>query len=104
MELRDFETEVRFSEREKMMDPRFADDKSGPEEHGLYRAGDKPLERAKDKGNERYERDHRERMDRLDKSRGDDFVAEKPRDRSIERYGRERSVENDSPQRIKFFD
>ncbi|KAL5174674.1 THO complex subunit 2 [Glycine soja] len=93
VELRDFETEVRFSEREKMMDPRFADDKSGPEEHGLYRAGDKPLERAKDKGNERYERDHRERMDRLDKSRGDDFVAEKPRDRSIERYGRERSVE-----------
>ncbi|KAG4391721.1 hypothetical protein GLYMA_05G241400v4 [Glycine max] len=93
VELRDFETELRFSEREKMMDPRFADDKLGPEEHGLYRASDKPLERTKDKGNERYERDHRERMDRLDKSRGDDFVAEKPRDRSIERYGRERSVE-----------
>nr|KYP61495.1 THO complex subunit 2 [Cajanus cajan] len=54
---------------------------------------DKPLERPKDKGNERYEREHRERLDRLDKSRGDDFVAEKPRDRSIERYGRERSVE-----------
>ncbi|KAK7320119.1 hypothetical protein RJT34_04853 [Clitoria ternatea] len=93
VELRDLESEVRFSEREKLMDPRFTDDKSGPDEHGLYRTGDKPLERSKDKGNERYEREHRERLDRMDKSRGDDFVAEKPRDRSIERYGRERSVE-----------
>lgn len=93
VELRDFESEVRFSERDKLMDPRFADDKLGPEEHGLYRAGDKSLERPKDKGGERYERDHRERLDRVEKSRGDDSVAEKPRDRSIERYGRERSVE-----------
>lgn len=93
VELRDFENEVRFSERDKLMDPRFADDKSGPEDHGQYRAGDKTLERPKDKSNERYEREHRERLDRLDKSRGDDLVAEKPRDRSIERYGRERSVE-----------
>ncbi|KAK7370058.1 hypothetical protein VNO80_12112 [Phaseolus coccineus] len=93
VELRDFESEVRFSDRDKLMDPRFADDKLGPEEHGLYRAGDKSLERPKDKGNERYERDHRERLDRVEKSRGDDSVAEKPRDRSIERYGRERSVE-----------
>ncbi|KAL2342397.1 hypothetical protein Fmac_003682 [Flemingia macrophylla] len=93
VELRDFESEVRFSERDKLMDPRFADDKSGSDEHGLHRAGDKPLERPKDKGNERYEREHRERLDRLDKPRGDDFIAEKPRDRSIERYGRERSVE-----------
>ncbi|XP_061374596.1 THO complex subunit 2 isoform X1 [Gastrolobium bilobum] len=93
IELRDLEGDVRFSEREKLVDPRLADDKSGPDEFGLYRAGDKPLERPKDKGNERYEREHRERLDRLDKSRGDDFVAEKPRARSIERYGRERSVE-----------
>ncbi|XP_057417817.1 THO complex subunit 2 isoform X2 [Lotus japonicus] len=93
VELRDLEGEARFSEREKLIDPRLADDKLGLDEIGLYRAGDKPLERPKDKGNERYEREHRERLDRLDKSRGDDFVAEKPRDRSIERYGRERSVE-----------
>lgn len=93
VELRDLEGEVRFSEREKLIDPRLADDKLGPDELGLYRAGDKTLERPKDKGNERYEREHRERLDRLDKSRGDDFVADKPRDRSIERYGRERSVE-----------
>ncbi|KAK7398843.1 hypothetical protein VNO78_10016 [Psophocarpus tetragonolobus] len=91
VEQRDFESEVRFSERDKLMDPRFDNDKLGPEEHGLYRVGDnKPLERPKDKGNERYDR---ERTDRLDKSRGDDIVPEKPRDRSIERYGRERSVE-----------
>lgn len=93
IDLRDLEGEVRFSEREKLMDPRFADDKVGPDELGLYRASDKTLERPKEKGNERYEREHRERLDRLDKSRGDDFVVEKPRDRSIERYGRERSVE-----------
>lgn len=93
VELRDLDGEVRFSEREKLVDPRLADEKSGPDELGLYRAGDKPLERPKDKGNERYEREHRDRMDRLDKSYGDDFIAEKPRDRSIERYGRERSVE-----------
>ncbi|CAJ1936729.1 unnamed protein product [Sphenostylis stenocarpa] len=92
VELRDFESEVRFTERDKLMDPRFADDKLGPEEHGLSRAGDKPLERPKEKGSERYEREHRERLDRMDKSR-DDSGAEKPRDRSIERYGRERSVE-----------
>ncbi|XLS53180.1 hypothetical protein HN51_013857 [Arachis hypogaea] len=92
-EQRDVENEIRLSEREKLVDPRLSDEKLGPEELGLYRAGDKPLERAKDKGNERYEREHRERLDRVDKSRGDDFIVEKPRDRSIERYGRERSVE-----------
>ncbi|GAU12866.1 hypothetical protein TSUD_73530 [Trifolium subterraneum] len=93
VDLRDLEGEVRFSEREKLMDPRLGDDKVGPDELGQFRAGDKTLERPKEKGNERYEREHRERLDRLDKSRGDDFVVEKPRDRSIERYGRERSVE-----------
>ncbi|WJX54413.1 THO complex subunit 2 [Trifolium repens] len=93
VDLRDLEGEVRFSERDKLMDLRLADDKVGPDELGLYRAGDKTLERPKEKGNDRYEREHRERLDRLDKSRGDDFVVEKPRDRSIERYGRERSVE-----------
>ncbi|KAI5382683.1 THO complex subunit 2, variant 5, partial [Lathyrus oleraceus] len=93
VDLRDLESEVRFSEREKLMDPRLVDDKVGPDELGIYRAGDKTLERPKEKGNERYEREHRERLDRLDKSRSDDFVVEKPRDRSIERYGRERSVE-----------
>ncbi|KAK2439583.1 THO2 [Trifolium repens] len=93
VDLRDLEGEIRFSERDKLMDPRLADDKVGPDELGLYRAGDKTLERPKEKGNDRYEREHRERLDRLDKSRGDDFVVEKPRDRSIERYGRERSVE-----------
>ncbi|KEH24624.1 THO complex subunit 2 [Medicago truncatula] len=90
---RDLEGEVRFSERGKLLDPRLADDKAAPDELGLYRAGNKSLERPKEKGNERYEREYRERLDRLDKSHGDDFIIEKPRDRSIERYGRERSIE-----------
>ncbi|WJX80372.1 hypothetical protein P8452_63383 [Trifolium repens] len=91
--LRNLEGEVRFSEREKLMDPRFPDDKVGPDELGLYRACDNSFERPKEKGNERYEREHRERLDHLDNSLGDDFIVEKPRDRSIERYERERSVE-----------
>ncbi|MCH85157.1 THO complex subunit 2-like, partial [Trifolium medium] len=35
VDLRDLEGEVRFSEREKLMDPRLADDKVGPDELGL---------------------------------------------------------------------
>ncbi|KAJ6757744.1 THO2 PROTEIN [Salix koriyanagi] len=64
-ELRDLEGEVKFSERE----------------------------RSKDKGNDRYDRDHRERSERPDKSRGDDSLADRSRDKSMERYGRELSVE-----------
>jgi THO complex subunit 2 len=93
LDLRNLGGEVRFSEREKLMDPRFSDDKVGSDELGLYRACDNKFERPKEKGNERYEREHRERLDHLDKSLGDDFIVEKPRDRSIERYERERSVE-----------
>lgn len=99
-EVRDFEGEVRFSERERSMDPRLVDknhppdlDKSGVDEQGIIRATDKPSDRLKDKGIERYDRDHRERLERPDKSRGDEMIAEKSRDRSMERHGRERSVE-----------
>ncbi|KDO60822.1 hypothetical protein CISIN_1g000195mg [Citrus sinensis] len=89
-ELRDSDGEVRVPDRERSVDPRFADlDKIGTDEQSMYRTTD----RSKDKGNERYERDHRERLDRLDKSRVDDIIPEKQRDRSMERYGRERSVE-----------
>ncbi|KAI4357472.1 hypothetical protein L6164_001420 [Bauhinia variegata] len=90
---RDLEGEIRFSYRERLVDPRYADEKTGSDEESLYQAGDKLVDRTKDKGNERYDREHRERLDRLDKSHGDDFVAEKPRDRSIERHGRELSIE-----------
>lgn len=93
LEGRDLEGEARFSERERLVDPRLADDKSGPDELSVYRTGDKQLDRPKDKGNERYEREHRERLDRMDKSRGDEFIADKSKDRSMERYGRERSIE-----------
>lgn len=98
-EVRDFEGEVRFSDKERSMDPRLDKshavdlDKSGTDEQGISRATDKPSDRLKDKGSERYERDHRERLERPDKSRGDEMIAEKSRDRSMERHGRERSVE-----------
>ncbi|XP_038684183.1 THO complex subunit 2 isoform X4 [Tripterygium wilfordii] len=88
------EGEVRFSDRERSTDARSVDlNKSGAEEPIIHRTTDKPLDRSKDKGNERYDRDYRERSERPEKSRADDLLAEKPRDRSMERYGRERSVE-----------
>ncbi|KAI5567276.1 hypothetical protein BDE02_13G079300 [Populus trichocarpa] len=94
VELRDLEGEVKFSERERSTDTRSADlDKVGNDEHNLYRSVDKPLDRSKDKGNDRYDRDHRERSERPDKSRGDDSLADRSRDKSMERYGRELSVE-----------
>lgn len=90
--------DVRFSDRERVVDPRIADkshpsdlDRSGGDDHNLNRPADKLVDRSKDKGNERYDRDHKDRVDRLDKSR-EEMLAYK-RDRSIERYGRERSVE-----------
>ncbi|PON53679.1 THO complex [Trema orientale] len=92
-EVRDFEGEVRLSDRERSVDARFGDlDKSGTDEQSVYRATDKLSDRSKDKASERHEKDYKERSERLDKSRGDDLI-EKPRDRSMERYGRERSVE-----------
>ncbi|EEF34845.1 tho2 protein, putative [Ricinus communis] len=92
-ELRDLDGDIRFSDRERPMDSRLVDlDKIGSDER-VHRSMDKPLDRSKDKGMERYDRDHRERSERPDKSRGDDILVERPRDRSMERYGRERSVE-----------
>ena len=94
VELRDLEGEVKFSERERSTDTRSAElDKVGNDEQNLYRSVDKPLDRSKDKGNDRYDRDHRERSERPDKSRGDDSLADRSRDKSMERYGRELSVE-----------
>lgn len=92
-EMRDFEGDVRFSDRERSVDARFGDlEKPGTDEQGTYRANDKSLDRSKDKGTDRHDKDYRDRLERPDKSRGDD-LAEKTRDRSMERYGRERSVE-----------
>lgn len=92
-EVRDFDGEARLSDRERSVDARFGDvDKSGTDEPSVYRATDKLMDRSKDKASERHEKDYKERSERPDKSRGDDLV-EKPRDRSMERYGRERSVE-----------
>ncbi|KAM6546773.1 hypothetical protein CsatB_027509 [Cannabis sativa] len=92
-EVRDFEGDVRHPDRERSVDARFGDpDKFGADEQSVHRATDKLLDRSKDKASERHDKDYKERSERSDKSRGDDLV-EKPRDRSMERYSRERSVE-----------
>ncbi|KAL8520815.1 hypothetical protein ACS0TY_011389 [Phlomoides rotata] len=93
-------SEVRLSERERSSDVRVLDklhvaasEKLGSDEQINSRGTDKPVDRLKEKSSERFDRDYRERLERPDKSRGDDFLSEKLRDRSIERHGRERSVE-----------
>lgn len=95
-DVRDLEGDGRFSDRERSVDARFGDlDKSGTDEQSVYRATDKLSDRSKEKPSERHEKDYRERPERPDKSRGDE-LSEKTRDRSMERYGRERSVERGS--------
>lgn len=92
---RDLEADVRFSDRERSIDPRGAD-KLHPadlEKTGSDDQINRTMDRSKDKANERYDRDYRERLERPEKSRGDDNLSEKSRDRSMERYGRERSVD-----------
>ncbi|KAJ6743936.1 THO COMPLEX SUBUNIT 2 [Salix purpurea] len=90
-ELRNLEGEVKFSERERSMDTRSVDlDKVGNDEQNKHRSMDKPLDRSKDKGNDR---DYRERSECPDKSHGDDSLIDRLRDKSMERYGRERSAE-----------
>ncbi|CAA0814725.1 THO complex subunit 2 [Striga hermonthica] len=81
--------DIRLSEKERSTDMR-AHDKTASDEQ---RPVDKPLDRAKEKTGERYDRDHRERLERPEKSRGDDVLSEKTRDRSLERHGQERSVD-----------
>nr|GMD23387.1 THO complex subunit 2 [Ipomoea batatas] len=83
--------------RERTIDSRAVDklhppdyDKTGSEDQNTNRQTEKPIDRSKEKGAERHEREHRERPD---KSRGDDVLSEKQRDRSTERHIRERSVE-----------
>lgn len=94
VEVKDLDGEVRVSDRERSTDLRSADfDKPGTDEVTSYRTGDKPLDRSKDKGSERHDRDYRDRLERSEKSRADDILTEKSRDRSIERHGRECSVE-----------
>lgn len=92
--------EVRLSEKERSSDVRALDklhvaasEKLGSDEQVNSRGTDKPADRSKEKSSERYDRDYRERLERPDKSRGDEFLSEKLRDRSLERHGRERSVE-----------
>ncbi|KAL8105802.1 THO complex subunit 2 isoform X3 [Apium graveolens] len=96
IDLRELEADIRFPDRERSVDQRLADkpnpadiDRPGSDEQLSIRA----VDRSKEKVGERYDRDHRDRVERPEKSRGDDNISEKSRDRSIERYGRERSVD-----------
>lgn len=91
--------EVRSSDKDRIFDPRSVDkslfsDHERPiiEEPSLNKPVDKVSDKSKEKTIERYDKDHREKSDRSDKIRGED-ILEKSRDRSIERHGRERSVE-----------
>nr|XP_027098247.1 THO complex subunit 2-like isoform X1 [Coffea arabica] len=91
--------DVRVSEKERSIDARAGDrphpvdvEKPGTDEQMTNRSIDKSVDRSKDKISERHDRDNRDRLERVDKPRGDDNLSEK-RDRSTERYGRERSVE-----------
>ncbi|XP_022991162.1 THO complex subunit 2-like isoform X1 [Cucurbita maxima] len=93
-ESRDVDGDFRNPDKDKSIDTRSVDaDKIGMDEQSGYRGSDKPLDRTKDKVNERYDRDYKDRAERSEKSRGDDPSVEKTRDRSIERYGRELSVD-----------
>ncbi|KAJ6819080.1 THO complex subunit 2 [Iris pallida] len=67
-------------------------DKTGTEEHNSNRSNDRHLDKSKDKVVERQDKERKEKLDYLDKNRVDDII-EKARDRSMERHGRERSVE-----------
>ncbi|KAK8627665.1 hypothetical protein V6N13_135270 [Hibiscus sabdariffa] len=101
IESKDLDGEVRLADRERSTDPRSADfDKAGTDEVTGYRTVDKPLDRSKDKGSERHDRDYRDRLERSEKSRADDILTEKSRDRSIERHGRERSVERSTDRNL----
>ncbi|XP_017222292.2 THO complex subunit 2 [Daucus carota subsp. sativus] len=93
---RELEADIRFPDRERSIDQRVVDkpspadiDRRGLDEQISSRA----VDRLKEKVGERYDRDHRDRIERPEKSRGDDNISEKSRDRSMERYGRERSVD-----------
>ncbi|XP_074582550.1 THO complex subunit 2 [Curcuma longa] len=84
-------TDVRVSDKERGHDVRAMDkplflelEKPSLEEQSTNRS----LDKSKDKTNERHEKDHREKSDRTDKD-----LHEKSRDRSLERHGRERSIE-----------
>ncbi|XP_023644586.1 THO complex subunit 2 isoform X2 [Capsella rubella] len=86
-EHKEHDSEPRSSDRDRSTDARLDLNKTVTDDQSTHRDQD----RSKDKGNERQDRDHRERGERSDKPRGDD--VEKARDKSLERHGRERSVE-----------
>ncbi|CAH8349699.1 unnamed protein product [Eruca vesicaria subsp. sativa] len=88
-EHKEHDSETRPSDRDRSAESRVDLNKTPSDDQSTQRDQD----RAKDKGNERQDRDHRERerVERSDKTRADDVV--KARDKSMERYGRERSVE-----------
>ena len=97
VELKDLDGKVRLSDRERSIDPLSTDfDKLGTDDLTSYMAVNKPLDRLKDKGSERCDRDYRERLEHYEKSRVDDILTEKSRDRSIERDGRKRFVKRNT--------
>lgn len=105
-EMRDVEVDVRLTDRERTVEQKILDksypsevDKAGTEELAFSLVADKHADRTKEKTTEKYEREYRERSERNDKLRSDD-TSEKSRARSMERYGREHSVERVPERRI----
>ncbi|KAH9314243.1 hypothetical protein KI387_022870 [Taxus chinensis] len=88
-------SEVRGLDHRSVDKARTSDlEKSGYEERNFDKGVDKSLDRPKDRAGERVDRDHRgERPERSDKSRSEEHLGERTRDRSMERFGRERSVD-----------
>lgn len=90
-DVKDVESDTRYPDRERSTDlrPQSEHEKVLNDE----KVAERVLDRSKVKGSERYDRDYRERLERPEKSSGEDIPGERFRDRSIERHGRERSVE-----------
>lgn len=90
------EDQERLTKRRKgesdVKDGYILDEKALSEEKNRNKMSEKSLDKSKEKTNERLEKLHREKNDRIDKTRADDII-DKSRDRSLEKYGREHSVE-----------
>ncbi|CAM8983263.1 unnamed protein product [Rhodiola kirilowii] len=75
-------------------------EKSISEDQSISKGTERAADRIKERSNERHDRDYRERADRSDKSHLESSISEKPRDRSQERFIKERSVERLSDRNV----
>lgn len=86
----------RYAERHGEKNQPIGLEKSISEDQSISKGTDRVVERVKDRPNERHNRESRERVERLEKSLMESDIYEKSRDRSLERFVKERSVERGS--------